>query len=120
MIFRILQWGIGALVMAALLYLIALNPQETVLILLPGGATDPQTLPLYVIILALFITGYISALLYATLGQIPKAWKNAQDKRALEKQIKALEKEAETYAESEYQAHPDEHPHGKTRYLLRS
>ena len=72
MIFRILQWGIGALVMAALL-IYRPKPARNCAHHPPfGGATDPQTLPLYVIILALFITGHISALLSRHAWPDPK------------------------------------------------
>jgi uncharacterized integral membrane protein len=98
---KIIQWFIGALTLICILTLIAINPQP---ITFNWNPASPQIeTPLYLIILCTFAAGFLIGTLYYWLGAMPKRIENHKTRKSLEKDLKKLEKELETYKENDIQ-----------------
>ncbi len=84
---RFIRWIIGLTATISLLYIIAINPQTIPLNWNPTAET--LDLPLYTIIIAAFIIGYLIGTLYLWLTQIPK---HHEHKKHIKKQSKLIKK----------------------------
>lgn len=93
--FAFLRWIIGLSGALILLYAIAINPQTVTLNWYPAAA--PIETPLYSIIIAVFIVGYLIGTLYLWLNQLPKHIAHNKERKQNAKRIKQLEKELDAH-----------------------
>jgi len=96
---RFIRWIIGLTATISLLYIVAINPQTIPLNWNP--AAEALDLPLYTIIIATFVIGYLIGTLYLWLTQIPKHQEHNKRIKEQSKLIKKLEQDLDTHNEQE-------------------
>lgn len=96
---KFIRWIVGLTAVIISLTAIALNPQTTQFYWNP--AAEALTTPVYLIIIATFIFGYIIGALYLWLNHLPKRIEANKARKHQEKTIKKLEQELEAYQTKE-------------------